>query len=223
MIIRWLGEIPQVGVGAHPTHAQARQAVIDAFTVVFGHPPSRNQAMFAQAVSLGESYYGSGCFKNRATGTQTCNTYNMGAVQCKQRPPCPPGCFEATDTHANGEPYQACFRQYASFAEGMEHFIRTLYIGGSGKWNRRPLLDLADAGDIRAFSTKMRETGYFELHLEAHVKGLTSNLQIISKALNEPMPSSSSSFLSRWGLIEAGLAAVGIWFGYTYYKRHKRK
>lgn len=187
------------------SHAEARQALVAAFTKVFGRKPTMREAQFAQAVSLGESNYGQAAFTNRLTGEKIRSTWNMGAVQCAAKPPCPDGCFEATDTRENGEPYQACFRRYASPIEGFENFLRVLYIGGKGRFNRAAVLAAAEKGDIRNFSTVMRASGYFELGLEKHIAGMKKNLGIITKALGEPMPEASSG--------AGGIALIGLGIG----------
>lgn len=190
--------------GEKITHASARAALIEAFKKVFNREPTLREAQFAQAVSLGESGYGQWAFTNRVTGEKHYNTWNMGAVQCGQRPPCPEGCFEATDTDSTGKPYQACFRKYATPAEGFEHFLKVLYINRG----RHVLLDAANKGDIANFSTLMRKSGYFELALNKHIAGMRTNLGIITKALNEPMPTSSGGSSGAGPII--GLALLGI-------------
>lgn len=187
------------------SHAEARAALVEAFKKVLKREPTLREAQFAQAVSLGESGYGQWAFTNRVTGEKIRNTWNMGAVQCKQLPPCPPGCFEATDTRADGSPYQACFVKYPSPIEGFEHFLTVLYINRG----RKVLLDAANKGDIANFSTLMRASGYFELGLKKHIAGMTKNLGIITKALGEPMPGSGSSS-SKGGLIAGLIIAAGL-------------
>ena len=206
----WLGEVrvlgaSQVGLGAAQiSDVSARTFIENAFKVVFGRAPTLLEAQFAQAVSRGESYYGQACYKNIPAGTTTCNTWNMGAVQCGL-PPCSSSCFEATD-HRGPEhgstAYQACFRKYASPDEGFTHFIQVLY-------KQRPkVLATANVGDIANFSKTLRESHYFELALSKHIAAMTKNLQAITKARNEPMPSGGGSAGVAQGA-SAG-AAIGL-------------
>ncbi len=200
----WLGTI-EVGLGVSLSHAQAREYIKKNFQVIFGRPPTLLEAQFAQAVSLGESYYGTACFKNKVTGEAICNTWNMGAVQCGQLPPCPANCFEATDSRGpegGNKQYQACFRKYASPDEGFSHFLQVLY-------KQRPkVLIAANQGDIANFSKVLRESHYFELALDQHIKAMTNNLKVITKALGEPMPSGASASGAAQGA-GAGAAIAG--------------
>jgi hypothetical protein len=177
--------------------------IIAAFEKVMGRTPTLLEAQFAQAVSRGESNYGRAAYKNRVTGESFTNTWNMGGVQCG-RPPCPSDCFEATDTHEDGEPYQACFRRYASPVDGFEHFIKVLYVNR----NRQTVLAAANTGSIEAFSTALRKSGYFELPLGQHIKGMTHNLTAITKRLGEPMPGTGSDD-SGLVVILLGAAVIG--------------
>ena len=186
----------------------ARAMIIAAFEREFGRKPTRLEAQFAQAVSRGESNYGRAPYVNRLTGEKHVNTWSMGGVQCGSAPPCPPGCFEATDTHEDGTPYQWCFRRYETPVEGFEHFIKVLYVNR----NRKTVLAAANTGDIREFSTALRASGYFELGLEKHIAAMTRNLQAITARLGEPMPGEGDGagvLVGVVGLMTAG--AVVYW------------
>lgn len=186
----------------------ARAMIVAAFAKQFGREPTRLEAQFAQAVSRGESNYGRAAYTNKVTGEKHTNTWNMGGVQCGTAPPCPDNCFEATDTHADGTPYQWCFRRYASPVEGFEHFIKVLYVNA----NRQTVLDAANTGSIEAFSTALRASGYFELPLDKHILAMTHNLQAITTKLGEPMPDSGDGT----GAMIVGTVALAVAIGIFY-------
>lgn len=166
------------------SHAQARDIIIEAFERVFDREPTLLEAQFAQAWSLGESWYGQAKFKNRLTGESRVIN-NWGSVQCVKGPPCDGDCFEVTDTREDGTPYQWCYRVYATPADGAVSFIKTLYVSHQ----RHKVLKAANTGSIELFAETLRASRYFELGLSKAIKGLTSNLQKITSALGEPMPS----------------------------------
>lgn len=197
------------------SHAQARQDVIAGFRLVFGRDPSRREAQWAQAVFLGESHYGDACYRNLETGEKICNTFNMGALQCGARPPCPSGCFEATDHRGpeqGGTPYQACFRLFPDAASGYAESIKAVYVNRK----RENVRLLALTGDIAATSAALRASGYFELSLNVYIRGKRRDLEVIAKALKEPPfePRSSSrpsSSATLWtGAAFATAVLVGI-------------
>lgn len=188
------------------TEKWARAEIVGAFRSIFGRAPTLTEAQFAQAVSRGESYYGMAAYRNRADDTSVSNTWNMGSVQCGTTPPCPPGCFEATDSHSgSGDYYQACFRSYSSPEAGFEHFVRVLYTG-----QRAKVLAAARDGDIANFSATLRASHYFELPLAQHIKGMTTNLRAITTALHEPMPSSLRKTAFGVGALALGIVGAVV-------------
>jgi len=206
------------------THTEARAAIIEAYTKVFGEAPTLLEAQFAQAVGLGESHYGDAYYVLRdteppyATIARITETNNWGAVQCNQTPPCDPAnCFEATDTHENGTYYRACFRKYPTPADGAEHMIRTLYIGGppGASNDRRMMRDAANSGSIDTFAGTLRSTGYFELKLSEYIKSMTQHMQALTNVLGEPMPAVSSGpkVLGSSGGLPSGWVPSTIRFG----------
>lgn len=173
MNLLWLGAL---------SHRQARDALEAAFQKIFSRAGTVPELQYAQAVSLGEGgTYGSGCYKNIPTGEQHCSTNNWGALQCRQLPPCPAGCVEATDKHANGTPYQACFRTFAGPEAGAEAFLRRLYGGGSSG-----VLSLARQGRYEDAVHAQRATGYFELAADQYWEAVDKNVDRVAASLNEP-------------------------------------
>lgn len=161
--------------------ARAREYLVEAFPEVVGRPGTLSELQIAQAVSAGESNYGQASYRNRETGESLSATNNWGGLQCgASRPPCPDTCFEATDTHEDGEPYQACFRFFDTPELGVRAFLRELYIKRPG------VLKAASRGDIKGVSTEMRRTKYFELPLNRHIEALTTNTKLVSNSLKEP-------------------------------------
>lgn len=181
------------------TEAWARAVIVEAHYRQFGRGPTLLEAQFAQAVARGESHYGRG-WKDAGVGS-----HNWGAVQAG-RPPCNPDtAFPYGDTHEDGEPYAACFRRYPSDVDGAAHFQAIL-------WRANTRAE-ANAGNIDGFSKAMRANRYYELRQDLHTKALTRNLQVITQALGEPMPSGNVSGSGL--LLLAGAAGIG-WLAYRY-------
>jgi hypothetical protein len=172
MSLLWLGAL---------SHARAREVLAAAFRSKYGRDGKLTELQYAQSVSIGEGYYGSGEYKNRVTGESIVNSNNWGAAQCGSRPPCPTGCFEATDTHEGGAPYQACFRRYATPEQGAEAYLGTLYGG-----RRSGVLALAARGDYRGAVAEQRKTGYFELPEDQYWSRVDENVDRVAAALHEP-------------------------------------
>lgn len=112
-------------------HAIAQDIIAQAFASVIGRPPTKNERLFAGAIALGESGYGEGVYKNKQTGEAKVLN-NWGAVQCKQGPPCPEGCWEATDYNVkNGvhTPFQWCYQDNSNLSrvDAAAKFLSTLY------------------------------------------------------------------------------------------------
>ena len=179
----------------------ARNTIIDAFKEVFNRAPNLYEAQFAQSVALYESGYGSYRFYNHVTDSYITETNNWGSVHCQVTPPCPPDCFEATDTHADGTKYLACFKRFTSPEEGAKFFIRTFYK------NKPSILAAANSGSISNVAQAIHSSRYSEASPAKLESSLTIRLQEITKALGEPMPSSGGSI--RWRLI-LGISVIGI-------------
>ncbi len=112
-------------------HSDAQNVIIEAFSSLFGHPPTLNERIFAGSVALGESGYGQGQYENKLTGEKKVLN-NWGAVQCGHGPPCGAGCWEATDFHVkNGvrTPYQWCYQDNSGMSrvDAAIKFLKTLY------------------------------------------------------------------------------------------------
>lgn len=179
---------------------------------MFGRAPARREAQWLQAVFLGESHYGDACYRNLLTGEKTCNTFNMGAEQCGSRPPCPPGCFEATDHRGpehGGMQYQACFKFHPDALSGYVSGVRAVFVNRHREIVRQSAL----TGDIAATSKALRDSGYFELALSQYIPGKRRDLAVIAKALKEPPFESSNSSSARSSsakALAAGAAFVTV-------------
>jgi len=184
------------------SHQAARGAIIVAFRDVMGRDPNRLEAQFAQATALYESGYGSYRFYNHETDEYISNTNNWGSVHCKAEPPCPPDCFEATDTHADGTKYLACFKRFTSVGDGARNFIANYYK------HKPAILAAANSGTIQNVAEAIHATRYSEASPQKLAGALTSSLLKITHALNEPMPKASGGSI-RWRLI-LGISALAI-------------
>ncbi len=166
--------------------AFGRQALTEAWNQVFGDFPTLSEIQLAGAVARGESNYGQAPFKNLQTGESRILN-NFGAVQCGARPPCPDGCFEATDHHADGTAYQGCFREYGSAAEGATHFLKVLCLQHNRDEDPTNVRAALASGNVDAVAHRMRASGYFEAPEEKYAAMIWNNVQAIAKNLGEPL------------------------------------
>jgi hypothetical protein len=105
---------------------------------------------------------------------------NWGAIQCPgKRPPCGQQCTEVTDTHAGGEPYQACVRRYASPVEGAADLVRELY-------RREGVPEALRAGIGRLIAERMRASGYFEAPVSKYASAIVAHAGKVADDLGEP-------------------------------------
>jgi hypothetical protein len=204
MNLQWLGAL---------SHRRAREVLEAAFQTRFHRAGKLPELQYAQAVSLGEGYYGSGCYKNRQTGESICNTNNWGALQCGSKPPCPAGCVEATDTQTGdlSTAYQACFRTFSTPEQGAAAFLGRLY--GSGDVLRR-----AGQGDYRGAVKAQRMTGYFTLDEASYWEAVDGNVDKVAAALSEPRGDHGGiALLARGRAALPYVAAAGALFAGAYY------
>lgn len=135
-----------------------------------------------------ESGYGKSQYTNKLTNEKSGVINNWGAVQAGP-PPCDPAKgFEATDTNSKGEPYQYCYKKYATPADGAFDMIRQMTIRRPYSW------EAMAQGDIDLWATRMRAkdpiTGiglYFEQSVEGRAKGIEQRVASIAAALDEPI------------------------------------
>ena len=149
------------------SHSEARATLVEAFGAR-GIAPSAHALQAVQAIANLESFYGA-------------SRNNWGSIQCRNAiPPCPPECSELTDKHANGEPYQACYRVYSTPLDGASDLVRLLY--------SRPLIRAAlesekSAGEL---AQAMRKSGYFEAPADRYASGIRERAKIVAYDLREP-------------------------------------
>lgn len=199
-------------------HEFGRNALAAAFPIVTGRSATLAELQIFGATALLESAYGTGAFVNRQTGEKIRETNNWGAVQCKSLPPCPSGCFEATDTspfkrtaeNPDGA-YQACFVHPATPAEGATVFVKEVT-------TRRPLSwAAAQAGDIDAFSDAMHREHYYEgfgatvaERIDNHAKAVERGVRVIASALGEPVAAQRGG--AEPSISDPGTLALGVAF-----------
>lgn len=197
---------------------EARQILALAFQEVIKRPGTTPELQIAQGVSRGESYYGQAAYRNLEDGTSVTGTNNWTAQQCgKMKPPCVDPCFEATDTHADGSKYQACFRRFATPEDGAVGFLRILYE------DRPAVLAAASAGDVDLVAERMRASKYFELPLERYQRALNTNVDKVAKALGEPRatPAGLGGGSRLWPWAPIALLTGAIFYG-TIRSRRRR-
>lgn len=149
-----------------PDHARGRAILAAAWLARFGTPATTRELQALAAVSLGESPYGQGTFKqlDHATGDTIAEhrgTNNWGAIQCGSRPPCPAECFTATDTHpglSGATYYDACFRRWPTPELGAIAYLETLLV----KHDRAPVKRAVSRGSAHAIASAMHASRYYE-------------------------------------------------------------
>jgi hypothetical protein len=195
-VIQWLGQVAS-------SHVTARAAIVQGLREVLGREPTLLEAQFAQAVACVETggAYDATYYTNRLTGEQIRGTHNWGAAHCRESPPCPPGCFEATDVGQN------CFIRYASQEEGVRGLIQVLYV------NRRGVLAAAGSGDVRTFATALKQSRYYTATIEDYAASLEGCLNRIARALGETAPRSRGISLRALlpPLLIAGAGVALFW------------
>lgn len=173
----------------------ARRAIVDAFIAEMGRAPTPTEAQGIQAVTRGESSYGSGWKTPEGKASN-----NWGAVHYPSEKPeseggsgCTPGVsFENPETNPDGSPYQQCMRVYASPSEGARHVVRLLFKGKSAVRAGTP--EAFASGSLRAVSAAMYDQVYYtgvcdsrEECIQWHMAILERHLPIIAKGLDEPV------------------------------------
>lgn len=161
-----------------------RAHLLDAWLALFGRAPELHEIQLVQAVAKGEGGYGQASYRNALTG-ESAVLNNWGATQCPHGPPCGADCFEVTDHHADGSPYQWCYHRFATPEEGAASYLRIL----------KKIVDRSELGFAGALSTRsvdsfvrsMKQGGYFELRLDLYQANVWKHVQEIARALGEPL------------------------------------
>lgn len=175
-----------VGAAPDPDAEYCRSALLKAWRGVTGADPNLAELQIAAANAKLESSCGKASYTNRQTGEKA-SINNWGAVQAGS-PPCGPGGFEATDTRADGTPYQWCYARYPTPEAGAAEMIRQMTVRRPTSWEHMR------RGDIDAWAAAMRErdpaTGvglYFEQSVEGRASGIESRVRAIAAAFGEPV------------------------------------
>lgn len=180
---------------------QARGVLLEAFAAR-GIAPGLTEIQAVQAVARGESNYGAARGHN-----------NWGSIQCKHGPPCVEGeCFELTDHHGDGTPYQWCYRSWPTPLAGAAAFVANLY-------GRKDVPAALRSGSAAAVAGAMAASGYFELGVGQYATGIAFNAKAIAKALGEPLAVTiegpapqpkplGGPTLAAWGAVAA--IAIGL-------------
>ena len=174
---------------------------------IFAGDYTNAEQQFARAVARFETFYGRG-WKGAGEGS-----HNWGAVQAG------PGWsgpfFVQTDTHENGEKYQARFRVYPNDTEGARDAARILL-----KPNVREALR---RGDGLAAVEAQRANGYFEAPLPLYQAKIRENYaRMIAATGEEPLLSfDEGAGVAKGFGIGAALfvGAIALPFGLAYLQR----
>lgn len=202
------------------THAEARAVLKDVWSSVTGREPSLPELQYAQAVGMLESHYGDGWVHAKSPLGAGAGSNNWGAVQCKHGPPSVPGeCFETTDHHPDGRPYQWCYRIYATPQDGAAGMLKLLTVARPTTWKAM------QAGDTYGASYALY--GYYggkgskDKAVSDHAKLCYHNAKQIAASLGEPLALTSPP--SAYGSAGVGVAVVLGLVGLAYYLLRNRR
>lgn len=162
--------------------AFGREHLSAAWLGVFGETPALHELQLVQGVARLESGYGRGQYRNKVTG-EVAVLNNWGATQCGHGPPCGSNCFEVTDTHADGSPYNWCYHRFSTPEEGASHYLKTIsriVARSQLGWNGALASRSSDT-----FVRSMKEGGYFELALEKYQERVWNSINAIAQSLGE--------------------------------------
>lgn len=210
--------------------AFGRAALSTAWPGVTGETPNLAELQIAGAVANFESGYGTGHFNNQ--GTPVGNTNNWGAVMCSNTPPCDGvTCFEATDHGSNfitsdnpSGAFQACFKLFATPAEGAAYFIRQITLVRPNSWAAMK------AGDIDGFSAHMFAEHYYgglpvnappSVRIANHAAAVDKGVKQIAAALGEPIAATRGGASSGQTLDAGDVALWGVGLGVLAYGAYK--
>lgn len=138
---------PQLADMAIPARrAWGRGILITAWGMVYpGETPNLASLQIMHGMTELEGWYG---FAGHPSGWK--GSHNWGGVTCSHGPPCDGNdCFQSGDHDANGNPYQTCFKAYASPEDGAADMI---HIANDVHGGREPSL----VGDLMAFCIALR-------------------------------------------------------------------
>jgi hypothetical protein len=194
--------------------AWARIILERAFAAEFGRHATLSEMQALQAIGRQESNYGKAWEKSGAHNPdgKAVGSNNWGGVQKRpvsgvvstgNYPDNPPDCggdgFQHLDHNAKGQPYWGCYRRYPTPEAGAQDLVKQVYVSHG----RQKVLEAAATGDVVAFSSALRASGYFELALDKHIAATERSVAAIAKALNEPVA------LKRGGIKSGAMGASG--------------
>lgn len=177
---------------------KARNILLSVWEEVTGEKPELAELQIAQAIARFEGAYGEGKARN-----------NWGGVQCPTKPPCPSGCLEYTDRHADGTKYQGCLKVYATPEDGAKHLIKLITSKRPSVW------EAMKRGDAGAVASAMRATSYHETAPSLYAKAIYSNAKTIASKLGEPLsvklgPTKAQEKLGS-AMVPLAIALAGLW------------
>lgn len=162
-----------------------RTVLVHVWREVTGQDPNVAELQIAGAQAHLESFYGLASYTNKQTGAKSGPINNWGAIQ-GGKPPCGEGGFEASDTRADGTPYNWCYKRYPTPEDGARDFVRQITLRRPTAWNHMR------RGDIDAYCDQLRhpkngEPLYFEAPAETYAAGLAQRVVNIAGTLGEPV------------------------------------
>jgi hypothetical protein len=171
---------------------RARLTLLRVWESVTGDPPTLAALQVVQAIGRHEGFYGEASKPPEWKGS-----HNWGAVQCGHGLPCANDCFEASDSHEDGQRYRACFKRYPSDDAGAADLVRL--VTGS----RPSVKKWLASGNLDAVAFEMHRTHYHETLPDRYAAALLSNAEAMTKALPEKL------VVSRGGLPPELVARAG--------------
>jgi len=180
------------------------------------------EVQYVVTVARGEGGYGNGWAHPSAatiatskqfglTGYEGANSKNWGAVQGSGSA----GSFMHVDHYANGTPYKAAYKAYASHEDAFKDVAKTILGGGSRKTvGAAEIKSAINEGNLSKAVFAQHANGYFELAPEKYLSAVVSNYNKIMSGVGWPKVLSENGITpAKAGMgigLMLGLAALGI-------------
>lgn len=193
-------------------HAFGRSVLASVWSSALGSEPTLAALQVAGAIAAGEGGYGRAQYRllsipDGAVVSTVSDSNNWGAVQSRDKPPCTPTSFLATDSsprlksQANPKGlYNHCYHRHPTPEDGARSFLKTL-IG-----SRKGVRAVIDSGDASRVAGAMFDSQYYEGfsanprdNIRAYASMISRNAAAIANALGEPLAVSASELPDQVG------------------------
>jgi hypothetical protein len=180
---------------------------------------TEKEVQYVVSVARGEGYYGYGWSHPSAktltlsqqfglTGYEGANSNNWGAVQGSANA----GSFPHVDVHADGTPYKANYKAYATPSDAFKDMAKTILGGGPIRKavGAKEIKDAIAAGNLRKAVFAQHANGYFELNPESYLTAVLSNYNKILAGVQWPKVLAENGITPTIAAIGGGGLILGI-------------